>query len=517
MTDIGPRDDMDFDRRRFLGGSAALAAVSLATPAFGQGAPEQVAVTVDTRTVTGELPHVWEECAGSDRAAITLRESWRHDLDRWRDEIGLKRVRFHGIFSDELGVYAPSILTRGKAVPNFRNVFEVYDGLVVRGVAPFVEVGFMPKALASSDRTFGFYDANITPPASLTDWGAFVTTFVRALADRYGIAAVREWPFEVWNEANLPFFWSGTQAQYFELYKATAVAIKSVDRGIKVGGPATSATQWIGEFASYAQANNAPVDFFSTHVYAGDKQDKIFGPGSALSQNEVIPQAIAKARRTIDASSFAGRPLWLSEWSSDSPAMIAHVVAGCLPHVAGMSHWTLSGSYEELGVPGYVFKEGDGGWPTMFYGVARPSFNTYKLLHALGTRRLAADGPVLATQGANGKVAAVVWNLAEAKQPAGIPGSTATREVTGSRKQIDVTFAGARAGTVARVRFVDQERGSPMPAWRRMGSPPLPTQAQLAQLRAAAEIAAPVAMRLGVGGALSLDLPPEGVALIELG
>jgi xylan 1,4-beta-xylosidase len=119
---------------------------------------------------------------------------------------------------------------------------------------------------------------------------------------------------EVWNEPNLPFFWTGTQQQYFDLYKATAVAIKSVDPHIQIGGPATSATQWVGDFAAWCAQNNAPIDFFATHAYAGDKQAAIFGPGITLSQNDVIPRAIAQVRQTIEASAFSGRPLWLSEW-----------------------------------------------------------------------------------------------------------------------------------------------------------------------------------------------------------
>jgi len=472
-----------------------------------------MAVTIDTRKTTGALHHVWSECAGSDRAAITLRESWRHDLDRWKNEAGLKRVRFHGILNDELGVFAPSILNRGKVTPNFQNVFEVYDGLIARGVSPFVELGFMPGNLASGTATFGFYRGNITPPKSTEAWAAFITTFVRALADRYGIAAVRSWPFEVWNEPNLPFFWTGTQQQYFDLYKATALAIKSVDPQIKVGGPASSGAAWIGDFAAYCGQNNAPVDFFATHSYAGDRRDKA---GPAISVNDVIPMAVAHARQTIEASQFAGRPLWLSEWSSDSPAMIAHVITQCLPHLQAMSHWTLSGAYEELGVPDYVLKEGDNGWPTMFRGIARPNFNTYKLLNALGSQRLAGEGAVLASRRTDNSVAALVWNLAEVPQASGIPGATSVRQVVGAAKRLDIRFAGAAPGTLAQVRFVDQERASPMPMWRHMGSPQYPTPSQIAILRRAADIAPATRMRLGPDGELSLNLPPEGVALIEL-
>ena len=46
--------------------------------------------------------------------------------------------------------------------------------------------------------------------------------------------------FEVWNEADLHAFWNGTKSQYFELYKVSAEAVKSVDPTLRVGGPATS-------------------------------------------------------------------------------------------------------------------------------------------------------------------------------------------------------------------------------------------------------------------------------------
>jgi xylan 1,4-beta-xylosidase len=506
---------MSVDRRTLLQTGAGLALAS-AFPALAQQSMPVVPVTVDTREPTGALPHIWEECVGSDRAAITLRESWRQDLDRWRLEAGLKRVRFHGIFNDELGVYAPSILSLGKpASPNFQNVDRVYDGLHARGVAPFIELSFMPKALASADRTFGFYAANISPPSSPEAWASFIKSFVVHLVDRYGLATVREWPFEVWNEPNLGFFWTGDQKQYFDLYKATSVAIKSVDSSLQVGGPSTSAVQWLSEFATYCSENNAPVDFISTHVYAGDQQKKVFGDDRKLPQADVIPAGISQARQQIDATALRGRPLWLTEWFSDSPAMIAHIVAGCLPHCRGMSHWTLSQTYEELGVASYLLKEGYMGFGSMVQGIALPIFNTYKLLHVLGTQRLSAEGPVLASRRADKTVAALVWNLADVAQPGGIPGAISTRTVSGEPKRFEIAFAGARAGQKVRVSFVDQERGSPMPAWREMGSPQYIKPDQIRLLRQRAEIPAPTTMRLDASRKLALDLPAEGVALIE--
>lgn len=500
-------------RRDFLS-AAGLTGAVVALPSFALAQAETERVTIRSREPAGPLPHIWEECVGSDRAAITLRESWRDDIARARAELGIKRVRFHGILNDELGVFTRTIQDRS-GQPNFKNVAEVYDGLVARGISPLVELSFMPGELASGKSAFGFYQGNITPPKSLEAWGLFIGRFARFLVDRYGLAAVAEWPFEVWNEPNLPFFWSGTQADYFQLYKATAAALKGVHPSLKVGGPATAQVGWIGDFLSFCAAENAPVDFVSTHVYAGDDQKKLFGENRGLSVNQVIPAAVSQTRRQIQASRFAGLPLYLDEWSSDSPAMIAHVLSRVLGEAQMMSHWVLSGSYEELGPTPFLLAEGNFGYAQMIRGIPRPNYNTYRLLHALGTERVMAEGPALASRRADGGLSALVWNLAEALQANGIPGSTTERKVTGGSKRLTISLPDLRPGQRLRIRQVDQVRGSAMPAWRAMGSPRVPTMAQIEALRRSAQIPPAQTRRLGADGTLALDLPPEGVALIE--
>ena len=70
---------MALDRRTFFQGSA-FAAIAATWPTIAQQQTAAVPVTIDTRQVIGSLSHIWKECAGSDRAAITLRESWRQPL-----------------------------------------------------------------------------------------------------------------------------------------------------------------------------------------------------------------------------------------------------------------------------------------------------------------------------------------------------------------------------------------------------------------------------------------------------
>jgi xylan 1,4-beta-xylosidase len=122
----------------------------------------------------------------------------------------------------------------------------------------------------------------------------------------------------------------------------------------------------------------------------------------------------------------------------------------------------------------------------------------------------------MAARRADRPVAALVWNLADVQQPSGLPDSSHTRTASGERQRFQVEFVGARPGQRVQVRYVDQERGSSMPAWREMGSPKYITLEQMQVLRRRAEIPPPTLMKLDAACKVALDLPPEGVALVEL-
>jgi xylan 1,4-beta-xylosidase len=90
------------------------------------------------------------------------------------------------------------------------------------------------------------------------------------------------------------------------------------------------------------------------------------------------------------------------------------------------------------------------------------------------------------------------------------------RKVVGEAKRYRVRLKGAKPGQAVKVSYVDMERGSPYPAWRALGAPQYPTREQLTKIRAAAELPAPHLLKLSATRELVIDLPPEGVALLEL-
>ena len=73
------------------------------------------------------------------------------------------------------------------------------------------------------------------------------------------------------NEPDLkqPFiggFWTGSQADYFQLYAEAARALKRVSPRLQVGGPATSvAPTWVADFLAFGDSAQVPIDFVSSH------------------------------------------------------------------------------------------------------------------------------------------------------------------------------------------------------------------------------------------------------------
>jgi xylan 1,4-beta-xylosidase len=196
------------------------------------------------------LPHVWSHTVGSGHATLALRADWQAQLRRCRAELGVRHVRFHGLLSDDVGTLVDHA---GELIYSFFNADQIMDFLVSIGMRPFVELSLMPQALASGSETVFHYRGNVTPPKDPAAWGELIERLARHWVERYGAEEVREWFFEVWNEPNLEEFWTGTQAQYFELYRHTAEALKRVDPQLRVGGPATAKNEWIEALVPFAR------------------------------------------------------------------------------------------------------------------------------------------------------------------------------------------------------------------------------------------------------------------------
>jgi xylan 1,4-beta-xylosidase len=405
-----------------------LALISIPILCQGQAQNSDV-IVVDGAAPAHDFIHFWEEMFGSGRAVLALRDSYRRDLRQVKEVTGLKYVRFHGIFHDEVGVYSEN--EQGQPEYNFSYVDQIYDGLLAAGVRPFVELSFMPKALAAKNMPHAFwYKPNVSPPKDWAKWDALIAELAKHLVARYGIDEVSQWYFEVWNEPNLSGFWEGgDQKAYFELYDLTSKTIKDVDPKLRVGGPSTAGAAWVPEFLAHVKQSGAQVDFVTTHTY-GVQGGFLDENGKSDTKLDPSPDAmiadVRHVREQISSSAFPGLPLYFTEWSSSyTPRDSVHDSYISAPYilnklkasqglVQGMSYWTYTDLFEEPGPPTAPFQGGFGLLNPQ--GIRKPAYFAYKYLHALNGDSLATNDPQAMLSTKDGNVTAVIWDFEQPDQ-----------------------------------------------------------------------------------------------------
>ena len=410
-------------RRQLLAAAAALPLVAHAKSARRR-------IVLDLAQAKQPLDRFFDHCVGADYPGTTYREDALAQLKTAVDELGFRYLRFHAIFHDVFKTVTRD--ASGQLVFDFTGIDKLYDAMLARRIKPFVELGFTPQALATSDSKIFWWAGNTSHPRP-DDWVALIDAFVRHLLQRHGADEVRQWQFEVWNEPNLDGFWEHADQQaYFDLYTRTAKAIKAIDPRLAVGGPATAGAAWVPEFLAHARDTGTPVDFITTHAYGVDAGflDEFGVEDRQLSPSpDAIVGDVRRVRAQIEASHLPGLPLYLTEWSTSyNPRDKVHDSYMSAPYVLAklrqsrglaqsMSYWTFSDLFEEPGPPDAAFH---GGFGMMTRdGIRKPVWFAYKYLAALQGRELpAADPSCWASTDADG-VRVVIWDWRNPDQHVG--------------------------------------------------------------------------------------------------
>jgi xylan 1,4-beta-xylosidase len=495
-------------------GKPTRAATSAAKPA---ASPRVIAV--DVGRVKGPHAKSFRVCVGAGRANEGLRADWQQQLGEVHRECGFRYVRFHGLLHDDMGVYQES--RDGQPVYNWQYVDKLYDAILAAGVKPFVELGFMPSALASGTKTIFWWKGNVTPPKSYEKWEAFIEALTRHFEDRYGRDEVKTWYFEVWNEPNLDVFWAGTQAEYFKLYAHSVRAIKRVCRDYRVGGPATAGAAWVPEFLRHCAEQNLPADFVSTHSYNVDGSVDEFGEQQLrlVRDKDVVGDDVLRVTGEIKASPRPEVELHFTEWSASyssrdpvhdhylSAAFILSRLKRAGEAADSLSYWTFTDVFEEGG-PGPTPFHGGFGLLNL-QGLRKPAFYAYQFLNRLGDTELVnADGQSWACTSREG-VQILVWDLK-------LPAQDASNQVYFKRDlpaarlgDVRLSVGGLAPGdydwTFHRVGYRSNDVYAD---YLLLGSPSWLSQAQVAGL-AAQNDGSPVLRRrvtLEAGGTLTHDL-----------
>ena len=485
------------------------------------------------RKDTPAIPHKkhWQFCVGSGHALLALRTDYTRQLKFIHDTLGIERVRFHGIFDDDMRTYTD--LSMQMPLPgaqafeeyNFNACGVAYDNVLDAGMKPFVELSFMPKKLMTQDdrpkEGSFFYKPYIVPPDDHAAWRRYIQAFLRFLIHRYGVEEVRSWYFEVWNEPDLPgAFWNGSRDEYFRLYEITVRAIKEIDSQIPVGGPATSNSKWVQSFLDYCEENRVPVDFVSTHQYAGDPLGGVEDQGGPDSDEQSTGDksgdmdrmkqrylALGEALQSVEDKTFlngfravmvdksettdlpndvffknsksvrqqaGGLPVFYTEWNenaifsaytNDTRKVAAYDVKTALDvsdHLDGSSIWCFSDVFEEL----HPFpQEFHGGFGILTQnGVPKPVYHALKMLHDAGDTRLD-----LGSDATLGEIGIAAFRNTDEMQVLLFRQKMKNLDLPGEQAVIRLALDAAPTAVMAR--RIDETHGNPLRVWGEMGSP----------------------------------------------
>ncbi|HTH48829.1 MAG TPA: hypothetical protein VMB21_15050 [Candidatus Limnocylindria bacterium] len=155
---------------------------------------------------------------------------------------------------------------------------------------------------------------HVHPPDDPSKWADICLGLIRHYNEGWAGGThlgIRYW--EIWNEPeNRPAMWSGTDEDYFRLYRVAAKRIKKRYPDLKVGGPAVGAignfvtgsfqpTAFVTNFLSLCRRESLPLDFFSWHCYTADS--------TQLSLRARV------VRHLLDTYGFTNTESHLNEWN----------------------------------------------------------------------------------------------------------------------------------------------------------------------------------------------------------
>ena len=463
------------------------------------------------------------------------------------------------------GVYRED--EHGNPVYDFAILDGIFDAYKTAGVRPMVELGFMPKDLAAAlpNRHEPYQvhfpgstvsGASNNPPRDYAKWRELVRSVVAHLVERYGAETVRQWPFEVWNEPDIDY-WHTTPQEYWRLYDFAVDGVRAALPGATVGGPATTSPRgphgatFLDGFLTHVETGTSaatggpvPLDFISFHakgqptIAAGEvtmglrqelqDADRGFAIVASHPKLRKLPIILSEADpEGCAACSSKQNPANNYRNGTLYPAYTAAAYKGLLDlaarqHVNLLSMLSWSFEFED-------HDSFEGFRDLATNGADKPILNLFRMLGLMqGARvsvtssgassldelltrgtRPAGDVDAFATATAH-TASVLVWNYADH--------ATSTQTAA-----VDTVIAGLPR-QVQRVQVteyrIDLHHSNAYTLWQAMGSPPHPTPAQTAELKARGGLEllhSPAWVDVSNGELhLSSQLPAESVTLLEL-
>jgi xylan 1,4-beta-xylosidase len=356
-------------------------------------------VAVDASKSWGALPHFWS-CFGTGHYGLfyTHPELKDHLKDAVVN-LGMNKIRSHGFLHDDIGIYHE---VNGQPEYSWARADSIIDFLLSIGIRPIMEFGSMPRDLASNPNATMFkWNQGVSPPNDFTAWENLIKEFVSHYKTRYGAEEIEKWRFEVWNEPELGMFWSGNQAQYQQLYKATVQGATAAHAKVKVGGSSPSGPyrfDWITSLLNYCKTNNLPIGCVTYHTWnIGDCRTGHFGALDIINKFDPTLESIDTEWGPTYVFNVGYQPQETTQGALCAVDVICSIARRCFQESKKLpwaySWWVVSDVFEENGWDGYRDNPMNSGGMGLIsrQGLHKPAYNAFKMLNMMGTTQISIN------------------------------------------------------------------------------------------------------------------------------
>jgi xylan 1,4-beta-xylosidase len=551
--------------------------VTAAVCAIAQDAPPQsvpsasfpVSIRVDAASSAGPLKPIWRFFGADEPNYAYMTHGKKLIADQGK--LAPKRVYFRAHNLLTTGDGTPALKwgstnaytedEKGNPVYDWTIVDRIFDTYLERGVKPYVQIGFMPKALSIRPDPYQHkwtptakYDEIYTgwayPPRDYAKWGELAYQWAKHAVEKYGRAEVEQWYWETWNEANIGY-WRGTPEEFRKLHDYAVDGVRRALPTARVGGPdsAGHGGQWMRDFLEHQLRGKnfvtgkigTPIDFIAFH--AKGRPEYVDGHVRMGISNQL--STIDGGFRTVASfPELKSKPIVIGESDPEG-------CAACQGPQLQYRNSTMYSSYtaasfarkHDLAARHGVNLEGALTWAfefedTPFFagfrslstnGINLPVFNVFRMFSRMGADRVAvtSDGAVdldtIVKEGVRGRADVGALASRDPRRATILVWHYHDDDVQGPAADVSLVIEGLGTATgTAKMQHlrIDGDHSNAYAVWRRMGSPQPPSSAQYSELEKASELAAvrgPAAVDIAGGRAtVPFTLPRQGVSLIVL-
>ncbi|RYG00951.1 MAG: beta-xylosidase, partial [Chitinophagaceae bacterium] len=362
------------------------------------------------------------------------------------------------------------------------------------------------------------------PPKDYDKWRELVYQWVKHSVERYGKAEVESWYWEVWNEPN--YYWKGTMEEFFKTYDYAADGVKRALPTAKIGGLDIASTRsegaqkWMHAFIKHCISGKneatgkigSPLDAFLFHAKGEPQLVKGVVRMNMGPQLRDISMGFKIAASYPETKNL---PLIIGESDPEGCAACGMATNPQNAYRNGTIYssytaasfarkYLLADKYDVnfLGAVSWSFEFEDQPW---FYGfrdlatngVNKPVLNVFRMFGKMSGKRVEVQSDRMVSldeivaksvQGEKTEIGALasidkktagvmVWNYHDLDQ-------------AGAAEPVQVKLTGlpTKKATITQYN-IDSKYSNSYEVWKKMGSPQNPTQAQIATLEKAGQLA----------------------------